>query len=358
MTSNKIIDETEINDIRQIKDFKIISFSNYKKSEVKTKIVNELKNGKIESACFWSAELISAGHYYDLWEIIIFFMSKYIHIGNPKIIAYLEKRYIIFKNIIDQGFYTSILDLRNNQTIRNLFAEIICVLSLSNKKNSFETIKINKIEEFDVSQLTEIVKAEKIYIYDFFHKEDPKEFFIALNELAFNISEEKRDIATACYWIEWIIEFNSLCLSQKKPCVCYKRNYEVDKKYKCDIIWIIWDILLDETKKCNPFVNTIMNSVLFFFCTKYTTACCKKRKYLFYFALELIIQDEKLTENIELISQKEILKNVLEKINSIYKDIKRNEVSPGTDYLFNGIEKTENNFEKSIEKMEIMNKFI
>jgi hypothetical protein len=357
MTSNKIIDETEINDIRQIKDFKIISFSNYKKSEVKIKIINELKNGKIESVCYWAAELICAGHYYDLWDIIIFFVSKYIHIGNPKIIIYLEKRFIIFKNIIEQGFFVSIMDLRNNQTIRNLFAEIICVLSLSNKKNSFETIKINKIEEFDISQLSEIVKAQNIYIQDFFKKKDPKEFFIALNEFAFSISKEKHDIASACYWIEWIIEFNNLCISQKKPCLCEKREYEVEKKYKYDVIWIIWDILLYESNKCNNFINTIIKSILFFFCIKYTTASSKKKKYLLYFAIELIIQNEKIPENLELITEKNVLKNVLDKINCIYQEIKKNEIDPGTDYLFNGIKKNDNNFEKSIEKMEIMNSF-
>lgn len=356
--NNSITDNSEINDIRTQKDFRIFSFSNYKKTEVKNKIVNEMKSGKIENAVYWSSELVCAGHYYELWDIIIFFFSKFIHIGNPKIAVYLERRYEIFKNIINQGFFITELDLRNNQNIRNLFAEIICVLSFSAKKNSFETIKINQIEEFDISQMSDLLKAPEILLNEIFLPKDPKEIFIALNEFAFSISQ--RDIVTACYWFEWIIEFNNLCISQKKPLFCEKREYGVEKKFKCDIIWLIWDILFsvsicesDQSK--TEYIKKLMQSLVYLFCIKYTTASCKKKKYIIYFVIELIVDYDKVPENVEIVSEKETLKMVVEKLNNVYKEIKKNEVSPKTEYLFNGIETKHNSFEKSIEKMEIMN---
>ena len=42
------------------------------------------------------------------------------------------------------------------------------------------------------------------------------------------------------------------------------------------------------------------------------------------------------------------------KINTIYKQIKKNEQSPNTEYLFANIEK-ENAFEKSMKKMQLLN---
>ena len=77
----------------------------------------------------------------------------------------------------------------------------------------------------------------------------------------------------------------------------------------------------------------------------------KKRKYLLYFAIELLT--EFVPTNVELIGNKDVVKNVIDKINEIYKQIKKNEVSPKTEYLFNNLKK-ENNLENSIKKLNMI----
>jgi len=84
------MDISEINDIRMPPQFKGISFSNYKKMDVKNEFITSMLNGKIEQACNWAAELICAGHYLELWENILYYCSKHIHVGNPKLIFYLR----------------------------------------------------------------------------------------------------------------------------------------------------------------------------------------------------------------------------------------------------------------------------
>jgi hypothetical protein len=237
-----------------------------------------------------------------------------------------------------------------------LFAEVICIITKSNKKHSFEPIKINRIEEFDITQMTERLKAPSVkYIEPIFKPKDPKELFIAANEFAYNLSQERRNMATACYWIEWVIEFDNICKKRKEPVYCDRRaEYSVERKLQCDVIWIVWDVLFYYCQEMkSTYLESIMKSLVTLFSIKYTTASCKKRRYLLYFAVALIT--EPVPTNIEMITEKEVLQSVVEQIDNVYKQIKKNEMSPNTDYLFSNLDK-ENAFEKTIQKMEIMNK--
>ena len=125
------MNENDITDKRPIKEFKGITFSKYKKSAVKKELLNNLSNGKIEQACYWASEFICAAHFIYLWDIVLLFASRNIHIGNPKLPIYLDLRLSHFKNIVNGGYQNNILKLRNSEKIRKLFAEVICVLCLS-----------------------------------------------------------------------------------------------------------------------------------------------------------------------------------------------------------------------------------
>ena len=349
----KVNDNSEINDIRTPAQFKGISFSKFKKTEVRKQLIENLKKGRIEPACYWCAELICGGHFMEVWETIIHYIGKHIHLGNPKILCYIEKRYDIFRNIMSQGQYLNELQLRNHPTIRILFAEIMGILANSNKRNSFEAIKIDRNEEYDITQMSEKLIAPNIsYIEPIFKKDDPKELFIAANEFAYNISPYKLNMVNACYWIEWIIEFQQICKKRKNPCYSESRNYPVDTKCKQDLIWILWEAMFHYAEIKGKYCFQLMGSIFRLFCIKYTTASSKKRRYLLYFAVSLLT--ETIPENIEVITNKSTIETIKSKINIIYKQIKKNEESPNTDYLFANLER-ENTFEQSMRKMEIVN---
>lgn len=346
---------TDINDVRPASEFKGFSFSRYKKTDARNQLIANIQKGKIEPACYWCAELICAGHYTDIWETILHYVGKHIHLGNPKIVIYIEKRFDIFRNIAAQGHYIHEIELRNNNTIRQLFAEIISTLILSNKKHTFETIKINREEEFDMTQMTERLKAPSMkYAEPIMKKTDPKELFIAINEFSYYISSDGINMLSASYWIEWIVEFDAICKKRNEACLCEKRSYvNVENKYQRDIIWILWDALFHYVEILkNPYIENLMQSTFNIFCIKYTTASCRKRRYLLYFAVALLT--EPVPINIEVMPNKNVVKTVVAKIDEIYKQIKKNEESPNTEYLFANLEKKKN-FEKSLQKMEMIN---
>jgi hypothetical protein len=345
----------EINDVRAPSELKGVSFSNYKKTEVKNQFIDNMLKGKVEPACYWGAELVCAGHYLELWENILYYCAKHIHIGNPKLVCYIEKRFNLFKQLITDGQYISELDLRNNSTIRNLFAEVISVLTLSSKKHSFEVIKINRVEEFDITQMTERLKAPNTnFITPIFMSGDPKEIFIPMNEFAYNISQTKKNTVFACYWIEWVLEFDAMCRKKKEPCYCVRRNFvTVENKLTRDVVWLIWDTLFHYVKETgNPFLERTMTSLFTLFSLHYTNACGKKRRYMLYFAVSLCT--ENVDAAVEMISDKRVVELAIKNINDIYSQIKKNEVSPNTEYLFAGLEK-QTAFAKSMERMNMVN---
>jgi hypothetical protein len=351
---NVVVTPVEINDIRVPSDFRGFSFSEFKKTEVRNQLVNSMLKGKVEPACYWSAELICAGHLGDLWEIIINYMAKHIHLGNPKLAIYLKMRYENFRNIMMQGIHVSELEVRNDDKIRKLFSEVICTLTLSNKKPSIEPIKINREEEYDITQMTDKLKAPTMdYAQPIFQQKDPRELFIALNEFAYYLSKDGNNMLSACYWVEWTIEFNLICKKRKEPIKCVRRpQYKVESKFQSDVIWLIWDVIMNITEKqTDKLVKMTMDALLRLFCIKYSSASGKKRRYLLYYAISLLT--ETITSDVELVSNREILQNVTNQIDDIYKQIKKNEHAPKTEYLFNGLDK-KRALEKSLKQMELL----
>ena len=180
-----------IEDTRTIDQFKVTTFSKYKRTDVKKEWMNCMMKGQVEAVCHWTIELLCSGLILDLWDLFFLFSFKYIR--NPKVPLYLDMRYQQFKKEANQ---TDELSLRNQEEIRKLFLEIVGVLCTSTRSHGYEIVQVPP--EVPKSRL----KAPTITFNKAFQAEDPKELFIPLNEFSYMLSV--KDSVGACFWVEWM----------------------------------------------------------------------------------------------------------------------------------------------------------
>ena len=353
---NKKINSIEIIDKREQKEFGKCTFSKFKKTDAKKKLIESVLNGKLEEANYWCAEFICAGLFLELWEIIFFICGKHIHLGSPKLPIYIEQSTNIFKTIlIENNYISNQIEMRNNTEIRILFCKIISILVFSIKKNSLNVVKIQK-NHFDLSELSLKLKAPNLnYVSNVFSKYDPNELFIACNELGYCISKDIEKGQYAIYWIEWILEFEKICKKKKERCMCKKREHHIqDTKLQTHCIWLIWDILLYETKqRNNPLLEKIILSILYMYRLHFSLGVIRKRRYLIYFVVSLLT--EIYNPNIKLYDPNEHnFETILSSLHKIYFELKKNEIQPEKNYLFYGLQEKSNK-EKILEKLDIVN---
>lgn len=293
-----------IEDIRTNEQFKTITFSKYQRVAVKKEWMTNMSKGKIESSCYWTTELICSGLFVDLWELILSFYAKYIHVGNPKLPIYLDMRFQQFKTAAEG---VAELTMRNNVDIRKIFIEMVCILCTSKRKHSYEMIQITKEEGIPTSRL----KAPTIEYNKAFLPNDPKELFIPMNEFGYML--HTKNTMGACFWIEWIF-------IQKRKCPVIERRYST--KHRTDSIWLFWDTILHYSE--GVLIQKIMKSVISLFSIAYVPAAKERRRFLLYYAIALCCEPVLL--DIDMISDKKIIEQAYEKCSLMYVDIKKNEI--------------------------------
>ena len=91
-----------------------------------------------------------------------------------------------------------------------------------------------------------------------------------------------------------------------------------------DVVWLIWDSLFYYSQHLDPFINKILHSLLQLFCIHYNTTIGKKRHYLLFLATGLLI--DRVDTKIDLILDRDIVINVINQIDDVYKEIKNNKM--------------------------------
>lgn len=341
-----------INDVRGQEDFAGISFSLFKRSQVRKSLYDSIVKGSIEAANYWAAELICCGCLLEIWETLLEVIGRHIYTANVKLPVIIVKLFLNFKSIATSDQEGSQLSLRNNMRIRKVISETVTILCLSRKKNKLDYVKVSDPDDFDINILSRKMKAPNTeFATKTIRTEDPVEIFVAINELGFNLTQPIRNSMMAHYWIEWILLYEKKCRKRKEKCECTRREFapQAEASGK-DISFLIWDVILGEAKsRNNRALLTILENVLELFKIRFTSGTKRKRRHLLYYATILLCEPYDLS--IQPIEDEAQIMSMVKNLDAIYQQVKQSEV-----HVKENKPKTEKEakLQKKQEKMDIL----
>ena len=282
-----------IHDIRSSKDFKGITICGYKRRDVINAFQNSMINNKLEDSIRWCVELHSTGLNKIIWTGLKTIYFKYIHVNNPKYFIYLLKREEDFLNIIKKYPKQHEIFSRNDQEIRNLYAELVAISCLTKKNNIFLPKSLPKInqksfENADIKKRMISRNLEKIY--KFITNTTTSEMKLALNEIYSNLLWRKGTFQNCIYWYLWL--------------------EKIVKKPHDDWIAILWKIIfrfgLDER-----YIKKL-----------YKSYSLTKNKHIFFIIFYII--KNSINWNIHLFQQEHLIIQANANINRMYENIINN----------------------------------
>lgn len=217
-------------DIRCPKDFNNGTISGYKKRDVINAFENSIINNKIEEALYWCVELHISTYDKDIWKSIYDIYKKYIHINNPKLFFYIIQRNNEFENLLK--FYPKkyYIFSRNNQEIRNLYCDLVSILTLSKKNNLFldkflPKINIDKITKNELK--LRILNENYNIIQDLGFEHLNNTEILCINQIFHNLNNHQGTLKNCFYWY-LLLEKSSKNKNKQK------KNNKNNQKYNFD----------------------------------------------------------------------------------------------------------------------------
>ena len=225
------------------KSFSKITISNFKRSEVLTQLRKSIQFSQIEDAALWTTELHCSGSLKQLFVDFVMAYVQKINISNPNLPYFLYKKIIQFEKITDT--YNKLIDTRNNQEIRNMFADIVVCLATSRKNSYLNSLPVPKAEDYvPINLRKKVISKNTAILNGLMVDTEPTEVQLAIAEIATHLTIAT-PIHEPIFWYKWlrkkfkqadiyiwrVLNRRSKQLSHKHQ-LAIKCLYEIFRRYK------------------------------------------------------------------------------------------------------------------------------
>ena len=322
----EIPDSYIIHDTRIGKDFKGITICGYKRSDVYKAFQNSMINNKLEDSIRWAVELHSTGLNNILWDSLYYVYFRYIHINNPKYFFYFLKREKDYLNIIKKYPKKHEIFSRNNQEIRNLYAELTAICSLTKKNNIFlqKSLPVINNKSFEKEDIHKrMISKDLDKIIDYVFNTTTNEIKLELNEIINNLSSKNGKFKNCIYWYLWIekIDNNKKKNNEKNNIIFINKDVLKDK-YFDHWIFILWNIILSFEDKLEKNDCIFVKKLHSIYKKNFKLSQTTKKKYFLFICFYII--KNKINWNINIFQQEHLIIQTNSNINSMYLNIINN----------------------------------
>ncbi len=324
-----------IMDNRPSDSFKKKTFSGFKKNDIINAVFKSIESKKVENACYWTCECIVSGYSHTLWEKLINFSGKIIHINNPKLPNYLYLKNCVFMNQIERLNTKSkdrYLYLRNSQMIRNLFFDVVSTLATSSKTKRYDKYpKIDDSEDFNFTNIQKrLCAGMNILPAHIIHFNDPEEIRIVMNEIYTLLKNKQFGYDKCCYWILWLLRYEAIHKKKKKIWIIDEREIEgIHKKYRGNIVWVLWETIFEEMNfRKNKNIIKQIKSLFELFKSNYTVGKRNARIPLIFNAIGYLTHD--ISFKIPIRENYKLFIQVQSNVNKMFGEKKKNEIKNTT----------------------------
>jgi len=304
----------QIYDTRANKDFKGITISGYKRTDVIKTFQNSMINNKLEDAIRWGVELHCTGLNFNLWDSLEMIYIRYVHIHHPKLFFYINKRKKDFENIIRKYPNKHEIFTRNNQELRNLYSELIAMITITKKSNIFlnkslPSIKNTSFEKIEIKK--RMISTNFNNILPFINEPISNNIKLGLNEIINNLLYLNGTYQNCYFWYLWIEKLNSK----------NKENNNLIKYEDYNEYWtfIIWKIILNFENKLSRNNFIFIKKLEELYKNNFKLSCVNKRKYHIF--ISLYILKNNINWNIPLYNNEHLIIQSCANVNSMYKSV-------------------------------------
>ena len=316
-----------IHDTRIAKDFQGITICGYKRKDVIDAFQNSIINNKIEDAIRWCVELHSTGLNNQIWNSLKTIYFKYIHINNPKLFFYLLKREKDYLKIICDYPKKHEIFSRNNQEIRNLYAELTSICSLTKKNNLFlqKSLPIINNKSFEKNEIHKRIISKNIdKISDFIYNTTSNEEKLALNEIINNINYDTGTYQNCVYWYLWLEKLQNIKKKNNNNIIFNNllTLKEQENKFFDHWIFILWNIILNYENNLDKNDAIFLRKIYNLYIKNFKLTDISGKKY--YILIAFFIIFNKIKWNTLLLQQEFLIIQANANINKMYYNIINN----------------------------------